>query len=239
MPLAHILAPQVAQKAQEIEAQLGHTSYLQKSSSAPPLRGEGAMFVGNDAPKYDPADPKGAYIQAYSTLPKGYEGMRRGMMRGTTVPTVMPMPSAPVPELGAEITKNARGQLVINAEPGAPIGVKERGGAVDIRGKKVGYLDGSRTADRKPSDVRMRGEKDAPTRLEDKFSNDVRGVEYDKNLKKYKMEFKDYKDNDYRWPKGYFEGVKAKDAKRMRQAVEDMAAFETDINTQTKKPNTF
>lgn len=183
MPLAHILLPQIARKAEEIEAALGPrpAGYL-----AQPARPE---LVGAGTPQAEPAQPpkmrpgetaseaamrelRGREPQRLDTIFRNAaeRGFRRSAER--EMGTRMLPPAAPpggTPQLGEPIGTDELGRpiyedtmrpmrgRVMRPEPGMPMGTDELGRPVDARGRAGGYLNQTagafRTADRVGIDV--------------------------------------------------------------------------------------
>lgn len=166
MPLAHILAPQIARKAAEIETALGHNAgYLQ-------TQGAGAQTTlvknpprDNGMPKkaiqsYDPRlqTPEASAAIAAGTMMNSPDPSTRrfghGLYRRLNQPTIVPMPNAGEPsgepiatdELGRPIyappTPAKKGGRVIALPAGEPVAQTEGGVQLDRAGKKLGgYLD--------------------------------------------------------------------------------------------------
>jgi hypothetical protein len=239
MPLAHILAPQIARKAEEIQAQLEPhtTSYLQTIGAEDPQAqaARGTATTPTEAAPY--ADPKQApwvmgALQAMGAAP---EPMRRAFIDRMTKPT----PDANAMIAGEQVdpfkeppAKSKRLPRTIHVDPNAPAGIDEAGHALDAKGHNLGYLQQAgmqRDLLRRPSDVRD-SEKDP-------FAKGVLGADYDLLKKQYGLEADDYKANGYKWPKDYFaaETDKKKVAATKAAAIR-LLGMETDSDPKTGKP---
>ena len=219
MPLAHILAPQLAQKARELEAELGPRpgGYLQAGNKPVPL--------------FNPDTPEGAFAQAASSMGQaGFTGFARGAQRGMMNPQhgVAPMPppqppgQAPVAvdERGRPVfedtakpaKKDKRGRLVIDPGIGA-VAVDEAGRSVDARGKKLGYLAtaGARTLERRPGDVSMD--------QRDSFAIETLEQMYGEHLQAMEANRDDRGMPTDKFPPGYFDGMSPDVKKNIRAGV--------------------
>lgn len=148
MPLAHILLPQLARKAQEIEAALGHApstaSYLgngDASVGSGPLPKPGTKY----APGQSPAELAAAEYQTTKAAPEQAKSAGQVMANSARKSAALaskkaqylqPVPNAPV----AQPTAPQKGKKVLSAPAGQAIGVNERGESIDARGRSLGYL---------------------------------------------------------------------------------------------------
>lgn len=231
MPLAHILAPQLARKAEEIQAQLEpqSTSYLQSIGA-----GQGVQPA--EASPY--ADPNQApwVLGAITGMSGAPQAFRQGFNASMTHPRpdVTGMQSAErAPFDTTAPAAPARGRLprTIQIDPDGPAAINESGQAVDAAGKVLGYLQQNgpvRTLERSRADVRDNDR--------DKFGGSVLNDDLKALQKEYKTEHADYTENGYKWPKGYFEGVDPREARETRAAVKRMVSLETDADPKTGKP---
>lgn len=228
MPLAHLLAPQIQARAEQIEAELGHTpvGYLQATAGAQGSRGEGGHNSREPLRrKVDvtraPAGPtasdralkelRGApnkrpdQVTTDAVIKNSWEQRQKRGEYG-----VQPIPNAQAPAPIAT-KKNKRGQTVIPIDDlNAPMGFAEDGQAVNARGKKLGYLQDPniRTLERRPTDVSL-GAKDT----HDAFATGVIQRKYADHLKA--MQY-DSASGNMKFPLGYLDGM----SKRERQDVE-------------------
>lgn len=289
MPLAHILAPQLALKAQEIEDELGHApvgyledpraayarkvfgSQIEQQSpndlqeapgysnergwyntvtgkrsfpEAEPPKGKkskgGYLKVGYEKTPYDPRglmnkpesksfDPRdmmagGGMQSALGTFQRSGDLGQRAFAKGALLGMddkflrgYIRKPYVPI----VEPKKTTKGKSVISAKPGEPIGIDENGQAVDIRGKKLGYLNAPavatlygntplRTGERKPGDV-FAEQRDpfARSALEQKYKKHLEEVEF----------------NNGKFPAGYFKKMSAEEKSDIQKGVQALQAI--------------
>lgn len=155
MPLAQLLAPQIAQKLAQIETDLGRQGYLAHSGLA--FDGNvGAGAAPQRAPMQPPKMKKGETaataaqreLRASEAAKKPAtvaklvgEGMTSGARKVETeknvrrLPYLAPQPVAAAPQM-------MHGRQVVQLGAG-PAGMSEGGQAVDRKGKKLGFLANS------------------------------------------------------------------------------------------------
>lgn len=171
MPLAALLAPQIAKKAAEIDSALGppQIGYLTpppaaapQSIAAPADVPTGYLNIGNpttldprgllqDAPQkyYSSQTDAGKILHNAGELQRaGQPALAEALLHGLGIATgrkegkMMPIPNAPAPAVVAAPAPMpvAKHIIIPLGTPGAPIGTNERGEAVDIHGRNLGYL---------------------------------------------------------------------------------------------------
>jgi hypothetical protein len=232
MPLAHILAPQLARRAEEIAAATGHPSpngYLQQVGAG----------TGQKPRDYDPSTPMGGAIEASKSMPGPMARGFLGALDQPHGPNTRLLPNAPVQagppiDTSKPIVKKGA-PMILKLEAGAPVATDEQGRALDKKGKKLGYLAAGdpnmRTLEINRNDVSPGFNPVARSKFGAGVLADLR-VE---GLKKYQQEYDDYVFNGYKWPKGYFDNVDSRIAKETRQSVENIVSSTTDVGP-NKKP---
>lgn len=231
MPLAHILMPQIARRAEEIAAATGHPSptqagYLQTIGAAP-------YKDPNVAPGVAPALP------GVSLMPQPF---RQGFYSSLTAPTPEMMPNAqasamPPPDMSKPLIVPGKGKpMPMKMDLGAgAVGTDEAGRAVDKKGKKLGFLAAQSAPGRSLEMNRGDITPGFNPAARSAFGQQVLGPGFEKAMKQYGEEYNAYKENGYRWPKGFWEGWDPKEAKAARQTIENMVANQTDVGP-NKKP---
>ena len=244
MPLAHILMPQLAQKAKEIEAQFGHapTGYLENQGAGLQMVGQGK----SDMQPYDPStpmgrlkDPAGPYLQAMGTMQKSKDPTQKAVARGMglgidphpypgSVVPAEPLPLSPEtrsPEPGLSV----KGKGKYLKLPKGEVGLDETGQSIDRRGKKLGYLG-------TPTIVTPYG--DTPMRNADRRAGDVLASDRDpmavESLKnRFGKHLKEMRENvDARgrptdqFPQGYFKNMSKAQRKTIEEGVKALQAVE-------------
>lgn len=255
MPLAHLLAPQIAKKAQEIEDAIGpprSAGYLNASETHPGVR----RIYGVDPEKDPPPTTPGSYYEMIGKLQRSgdpaLQAMARGFLKGDEPGRAAPqiMPNAPSPKYaGPEIKKTTKkdGTVVIQVDPRAMIGTNERGFPVDIKGRKqLGYLEapmiaagGGELAGR----TLGRGKKDITTvpynRSKpwmgltlppgDAFGADVLKREFGDDLKVMQENLDGRGVPTDKFPRGYLDHLSPKDQKKVKDGVKVLQNLERDL----------
>jgi hypothetical protein len=207
MPLAHLLAPQIMRKAEELEAELGRTppGYLRASTPTPaplPLASSGGTLmpvtdVPDDAPKAKKA----------KKLPKGVIAIPTDEQEpiGSTEdgrPIYISPPAAPEPKL-----RKAGKRVIISAPTAMAVGTNEQGEATNIRGRNLGYMAQQnvpeiQTTERRPSHVWTR---DESLIHPDAFARQVLEQRFGKHLKAQEDNLDPRKPTAF--PLGYFNSM--------------------------------
>lgn len=236
MPLAHILAPQIAQSAKELEADLGHapvgTGYLNAGYEKTPYDPKG-LINKPESQSYDPRTPVGSYLNGIGILQRSPnkvdQQMGRALAEGLDYPdrlrkgevdTLIPNAPSPTPVQAAPPKKSGKKYLISLPKTG-PAGYDESGQAVDINGRKLGYLNQPaivtpygdvpmRTGQRTPNDVLLD--------QRDPFARSVIEQKFGKHLKE--LEF-----NNGKFPPGYFKKMTAEEKAGIQKGVQALQAI--------------
>lgn len=242
MPLASLLAPQIARKALELQQQLPPLpgaqppplaqGYLQQAGN--PTRDNG--MPKKDMPAYDPrmldandsaAIAQGAMLKSPNpgVRATGHSYMQRTLPSANVAP--MPNASAPAPAPAAAPRK---GPLVIKLDPNEAVAQTEGGVQLDRRGKKLGgYLEGGfqgardaqtplQALNRRPADLNL----DAPLGniVKDRFARSQLDEMYGGALKA----MQDNRDPNGmptdKFPDGFFDGKPKAYRENIKQGVE-------------------
>lgn len=243
MPLAHMLLPQLAKKAEEIEAALGHRpeqiGYLQ--ASAPPtasaqglkeLRSRPAQspdqaFKGGAARGYD----RESRVQERKLIPiaptrpaPSYAQGAGGIQTPADFPIGMTESGRPIYATDHVPQPARQGKRTVIQMPKGAIGQNEQGQAVDVKGKKLGYLaqdPNVRTLERRSKDVSL-GEKDTY----DQFGVQTLQRDFGEHLKA----MQENRDRDGmptdKFPTGYFRGMDPRRKKEIEAGVKRLQEIE-------------
>lgn len=243
MPLAHILAPQLIRKAQEIEDAIGPprpvaSGYLQASAPAPaPPAHERALKDLRGTQQRPDTVFKNAARQA---IPKQAAKSKIKPIPNAASPA---KPGAPVPsgdnpigmdehgrsiyasEPAPKAAKKKKGERTVIQLPLGPVGMNESGQAVNSRGAALGYLRSQdpnvRTLERHQIDVPV-GERNAY----DQFGTQVLQQRFGEHLKA----MQDNRDADGmptdKFPSGYFSGMDKKRKEEIEKGVARLREFE-------------
>jgi hypothetical protein len=187
----------------------------------------GAMSVANPAPQIETVDPRlqsdlGQYAMAVGSLPSagGWLAFKRGAMGMYPVPQVNAVPEPAPTEAMQTPARNKKGQVVIPLAAGEPVGIAEDGQAIDKYGKKMGYLAQQggdvRFGDRRAGDVSME--------QTDGFAQDTLQQLYGKHLQAVK-------DNEGKYPAGYFKGMNAEQKDNVKKGVQALMQLERGTRT--------
>lgn len=244
MPLAHILAPQLARKAQEIEDAIGpprpmNVGYLQAGYEKTPYDPKG--IENKKAQSYDSSQGDGreqlmlSIGQMQRSGDPAQQAMARGILEGLNTKKTRPAEIPNAPQARALMVTEApapKGRRVIQLPPaGQPAGQTESGVPVDARGRKLGYLDAGpalvtpygttpvRTGERKKTDVVV--DKDGALPSGDKFGADVM-------QRQYGADWAAVKENGGKYPPGYFDGMSAAKKKNIQDGVRALQLLERD-----------
>jgi hypothetical protein len=233
MPLAHILAPQIARKVAQLEADLGRsptppTGYLQSEgmqaarAPAPPAHEQAAQRLRAQPKKSKAEAARNAELVKGAREKKIAEGMRlipNANAPGQRLQLGMSENGTPIYDdapAAAPAPKAKKGRKVIPAPTGAA-GTNERGESVDIRGKNLGYLaqEGPvRTLERRQTDVSL-GKADTYDRfgvetLQRRFGEHLKAMQNNREA--------DGMPTD-KFPLGYFDGMDARKKKEIEAGV--------------------
>lgn len=241
MPLAHILAPQIAKKAQEIETALGHApvGYLEQQNvgyEKTPYDPRG--LTDKPEPKrYDPRSPAGSALAMLGSMkkydPKIAEGIVRGMQKAKVQEGVKPIPNAPVPAQPEPVTptKGKRGRVVIPmGKPGEPVGVAEDGQAIDSRGRKLGYLNQGPALVTPYGDVPLSNPVRTPTGINVQPKDEFDAFWLEDHFGKHLKAMQDNRDANGmptdQFPPGYFQGMSKKERENIIKGVDALRKFQ-------------
>jgi hypothetical protein len=242
MPLAHILAPQIARKVKEIKTDLGPArGYLAVSDPAPMTAADKAAMAMRNKPKRAPEDvARDLAIAKQMQQEKTAKALT--LIPNAPSPTPAPTPTVKKKKGKAGFLRVAPGEIIGTTESGVPIyadtakkgfvpapaagqpfATNERGEAIDRRGKNLGYLPqpGVRTLDRRPSDVSL-----GKQEMHDVFAVDVIQRRYAEHLKA----MQENRDADGyptdKFPQGYFSGKSAAERKDIVAGVQALKEIE-------------
>lgn len=227
MPLAHILAPQLAQKARELEAELGPrpAGYLQTGNAGTGQTSGGPRVADTAWRQFRERDARAS--QRPDTIVRNAANRRTMQLqkqdKWTHFPVAPPRDTAPAPEpvavdeAGRPIYAEQR--VIDISAPGAVI--DEMGRAVGPRGKKLGYLQQQdpnvrRDLGAAPSIghlYKFGGAKGAAA-IEERFAPHLQAMFYDPEK------------GDMRFPDGYFDGMSKKERAEILTGVDAMRRLE-------------
>lgn len=233
MPLAHLLAPQVAQKLNQIELDLGRQGYLAHSQ----LQGTQDIGAGSRDPVAPmPSTPKRKKGETASdaalrelraqekpglmqTLRNAY--IAKTMQNEKDAKMKRPIPLAPVAPQGLGFAVKP-GTVVL---PAGAVGMTESGASVDRKGKKTGYLadPNVRTLERRQGDQifdRQRG-----LLTDDQLGVQAMQREFGDHLKA-----RTFENGDMRFPAGYFDGMPAEKRKYIEDGVKHLEKLEKGVS---------
>ncbi len=254
MPLAHLLIPQLAKKAEEIEAALGHRpeqiGYLQASatpSKADAAPGANQAFQSGAARGY--AREKG--VQDRKLIPNApsprqprYYPQPLHPMHGA--PVGMNEDGTPIPgtdHVPKPVKKGKR--TIIQLPQGEPVGHTESGIQIGAGPKRLGYLGRRAPADPNMQTLERRS-KDVPVFALDKrtgrpanpnqITYDQFGVqllqrEFGKHLKEMQENRAPNAGPTDKFPPGYFEGMSAARRLEIEQGVKRLQEIERGVST--------
>lgn len=225
MPLPHILVPQLIKKYNELENELDHipSSYLKTVGYEKTPYDPRGLMNKPEAKSYDPADMMtgGGMQNALGTFQRSGDPRQQAFAKGALLGMddkfmkgYIQRPYTPTKQV--EPKKNKRGAIVLDVKPGQPIGVAEDGQAVDIRGRKLGYLNQAAV-------VTPYG--DVPIRTSERNIGDVAEADRDRFARssveqRYGKHLNEVEFNGGKFPPGYFKGMKPEEKENIQKGVQ-------------------
>lgn len=197
-----------------------------------------------DTTSFDPNDPSigGGMQRAMGAFQRSGDPRQQAFSRGFLAAEggldvgshVKPIPSGPIAAQPEPAKKNKRGKAVISAKPGEPVAVNERGEAIDIKGKNLGYLNAPaqitpagdiplRTAERTPNDIIM-GQKPGSLEQTDPFAVTSLEQKYGKHY--HASDVDRYGIPNLKFPEGYFKGKTKAEKEDILNGVKALAALQ-------------
>ncbi len=222
MPLAHLLAPQIARKVEEIETALGRPPSMPPPSGGY-LNSQGDVGTRAKAPPGETVPPTERYTNSLGQIAinaalKGAHDAALRQRHPATGSRQMLIPNTPAPTTEA-LPKNNRGQLVLPAHPGEAVGQTEAGEPVDVRGRKVGYLSQPNGGPAGPVQAYRFGGARGEAYLQQKYGPHLKAMQDNRDERGMPTD---------QFPQGYFKGVSKAERRDIEEGVGALMMIERD-----------